>query len=293
MVPLWWTLIVLYSQGFFSSFKYAYGLVCWEAGISHPFCILLNRFRLESEDLVCSVHPSEPATLQCTQCIRVNLSQSKSLHCTAKCLQDSWRRHLIMHQEAADKRDNGAEDDDSPFTFNSNPAKALRSLDGSLPIQSNGSSYASPFRLSSRYQKQDTGEVWCEVGQGKTYTPTIEDVGHVLKLECVAIDGSTGRQVAAPHQTQTQKVIPAPSPTPRCLIPLNADSAEARSGTFTVLSYNVLSDLFATSELYSYCPPWALAWNYRRQNLLREIVGYRADILCLQEVLFTFCTKAS
>lgn len=283
-----------YFQGFSSSFKYTYWLACWEAGISHPFCVLLNRFQLESEDLVWSVHPSEPATLQCTQCLRVNLSQSKSLHCTAKCLQDSWRRHLIMHQEAADKRDNGTEDDDSPFTFNSNPAKALRGLDGSLPIHSNGSSYSSPVRLSSRYQKQDTGEVWCEVGQGKTYTPTIEDVGHVLKLECVAIDGSTGRQVAAPHQTQTQKVIPAPSPTPRRLTPLNPESAgEGRSGTFTVLSYNVLSDLFATSELYSYCPPWALAWNYRRQNLLREIVGYRADILCLQEVLFTFCTEAN
>lgn len=294
LLPLWWNFFTLYSQGFSSSSKYTYWLACREVGISHPFCVLLNRFRLESEDLVCSVHPSEPATLQCTQCLRVNLSQSKSLHCTAKCLQDSWRRHLIMHQEAADKRDNGVEDDDSPFTFNSNPAKALRGLDGSLPIHSNGSSYTSPVRLSSRYQKQDTGEVWCEVGQGKTYTPTIEDVGHVLKLECVAIDGSTGRQVAAPHQTQTQKVIPAPSPTPRRLTPLNPESAgEGRSGTFTVLSYNVLSDLFATSELYSYCPPWALAWNYRRQNLLREIVGYRADILCLQEVLFTFCTEAN
>jgi CCR4-NOT transcription complex subunit 6 len=50
------------------------------------------------------------------------------------------------------------------------------------------------------------------------------------------------------------------------------------------MSYNVLSDLYATSEQYSYCPPWALAWTYRRQNLLREIVTYRADILCLQEV---------
>jgi CCR4-NOT transcription complex subunit 6 len=239
--------------------------------------------------------------LQCVQCLKAKLAQAKSLHCTAKCFAESWRQHVIMHQEAADKRENGVEEDDSPFSFNSNPAKALRALDGSLagvatpPIpSSNGGSYSSPVRMASHTQSQDTGEVWCEVGQGKTYTPTAEDVGHILKLECVAIDGSTGRPLAAPHQTQTSRVIPAPSPTPRRLISVNpmdglaaveTDGRTTTSGTFTVLSYNVLSDLYATSDLYSYCPPWALAWSYRRQNLLREIVGYHADILCLQEVV--------
>ena len=28
----------------------------------------------------------------------------------------------------------------------------------------------------------------------------------------------------------------------------------------------------------------ALSWNYRKQNILKEIVGHNADILCLQEV---------
>lgn len=252
---------------------------------------------------VCSVHPAEPATLQCLQCVKAKLAVSKSYHCTSKCFAESWRHHLIMHQEASDKRENGVEEDDSPFTFNSNPAKALRALDGSLAgatippvILSNGSAFSSPARMGSHNSNHETGEIWCEVGQGKTYTPTAEDVGHVLKLECAAVDGSTGRQVALPHQTQTSRVIPAPSPTPRRLISVNAmdglaaiemEGRTAAPGTFTVLSYNVLSDLYATSDLYSYCPPWALSWAYRRQNLLREIVGYRADILCLQEVLLS------
>ena len=57
------------------------------------------------------------------------------------------------------------------------------------------------------------------------------------------------------------------------------------SRTFIVLSYNVLSDLYETSDIYNYCPPWALSWPYRRQNFLREIVGYQEDTLWLQEVL--------
>ena len=28
-----------------------------------------------------------------------------------------------------------------------------------------------------------------------------------------------------------------------------------------------------------------LAWGYRKQNLLKELIAYQADILCLQEVL--------
>jgi CCR4-NOT transcription complex subunit 6 len=265
-----------------------------------PTCVI-NRFRLQGEQkvLVCCVHPSEPATLQCMQCTKASLAQSKSLHCTQKCFQDYWRYHVIMHQEAAAKptsrRQNGFEEDESPFTFS--PAKALRALDGNLggagthPANySNG--YSSPVRMASHSHNQEAGDIWCEVGQGKTYTPATEDVGHILKIECVIIDGSTGRPADTPHQRQTSRVIPAPSPTPRRLVsvnsmePVDTDGRTASSGTFTVLSYNVLSDLYATSEQYSYCPPWALAWTYRRQNLLREIVAYRADILCLQEVFF-------
>ena len=35
---------------------------------------------------------------------------------------------------------------------------------------------------------------------------------------------------------------------------------------------------------HSHCQPWVLAWGYRKQNLLKELIAYQADILCLQEV---------
>ena len=37
-------------------------------------------------------------------------------------------------------------------------------------------------------------------------------------------------------------------------------------------------------DQFGYCPPWALAWPYRRLNLLKELLAYDADIMCLQEV---------
>lgn len=37
-------------------------------------------------------------------------------------------------------------------------------------------------------------------------------------------------------------------------------------------------------DQFGYCPPWALAWQYRKLNLLKELLAYDADIMCLQEV---------
>ncbi|XP_031627621.1 2',5'-phosphodiesterase 12 [Contarinia nasturtii] len=58
---------------------------------------------------------------------------------------------------------------------------------------------------------------------------------------------------------------------------------------FRVVSYNLLADYYADSdfsrtELFPYCPPFALAIDYRKHLFIREIRGYNADICCLQEV---------
>lgn len=58
---------------------------------------------------------------------------------------------------------------------------------------------------------------------------------------------------------------------------------------FRVVSYNLLADYYADSdfsrtELFPYCPPYALAIDYRKHLFIREIRGYNADICCLQEV---------
>lgn len=50
------------------------------------------------------------------------------------------------------------------------------------------------------------------------------------------------------------------------------------------MSYNILCDKFATSNVYAYCPSWALTWDYRKKYVLSEITRHDSDIVALQEV---------
>uniref|UniRef100_A0A2P2M906 poly(A)-specific ribonuclease n=1 Tax=Rhizophora mucronata TaxID=61149 RepID=A0A2P2M906_RHIMU len=251
-------------------------------------------YRIQSDRKVaaCSVHPSEQATLQCLGCVKAKIPPAKSYHCSTKCFFDAWQHHRLLHDRAASAvNENGNEEEELFGRFNSVSGVNNTSLSGSASSASlaNGSAPLYPAAITQR----SGGETWFEVGRSKTYTPSADDIGHVLKFECIVADAESKLLVGHPSILLTSRVIPAPSPTPRCLVPvsgvdlmghLDSDARIASSGTFTVLSYNILSDVYATSELYSYCPSWALSWPYRRQNLLREIVGYRADIVCLQEV---------
>ncbi|XP_042440907.1 carbon catabolite repressor protein 4 homolog 1-like [Zingiber officinale] len=231
---------------------------------------------------ICSVHPTEPATLQCLVCLKEKVPVAKSFHCSPKCFSSAWQHHRSLHERAKKAQtENEAEEEEvhgrgfGTFTLGLSGAPS-----SSAPV----SIY--PITVADK-----NGESWSEVGVSRTYTPTDEDINHVLKFECVVIDAETRASIGNVNTVLTSRVIPAPAPTPRRMIQVNGDllgqldvDGRASSGTFSVLSYNILSDVYATSEPYSYCPTWALSWPYRRQNLLREIVGYHADIICLQEV---------
>ncbi|KAL5155638.1 Carbon catabolite repressor protein 4 2 [Glycine soja] len=249
-------------------------------------------YRVQSDKkvAVCSVHPSEPATLQCLGCVKSKIPVAKSYHCTPKCFSDAWQHHRVLHDRAASAaNENGNEEEELYGRFNNSGSGSINtslSASASSASLTNGSAPVYPAAVTQR----SGGETWFEVGQFKTYTPTADDIGHVLKFECTVVDAETKLTVGHVNTLLTSRVIPAPSPSPRRLIPvdgmghLDADGRITSSGTFTVLSYNILSDAYASNDLYNYCPTWALSWPYRRQNLLREIVGYRADIICLQEL---------
>jgi CCR4-NOT transcription complex subunit 6 len=63
-----------------------------------------------------------------------------------------------------------------------------------------------------------------------------------------------------------------------------AQDADPNTETLSVLCYNILCERCATERLYGYTPSWALAWKYRKQLILSEVLSYNADFLCLQEV---------
>lgn len=53
---------------------------------------------------------------------------------------------------------------------------------------------------------------------------------------------------------------------------------------FKVFSYNILCDYYVNAESYGYVPSLALSWDYRKDQILREIQSSEADFVCLQEV---------
>ncbi|XP_042448754.1 carbon catabolite repressor protein 4 homolog 1-like isoform X1 [Zingiber officinale] len=235
---------------------------------------------------ICSVHPTEPATLQCLVCLKEKVPITKSYHCSPRCFSDAWQHHRALHEQAKKTQtQNGAEEEEVFGRLNSSGSGNFAS--GLSGVTSN----SGPLSVYPTTVVDKNGEAWSEVGLSRTYTPTAEDINHVLKFECIVIEAETRSNIGNVNTVSTSRVIPAPSPTPRRMIPVNGDllgqldlDGRTSSGTFSVLSYNILSDVCATNEAYSYCPTWALSWPYRRQNLLREIIGYHADIICLQEV---------
>jgi CCR4-NOT transcription complex subunit 6 len=82
-----------------------------------------------------------------------------------------------------------------------------------------------------------------------------------------------------------------PVPTPpqnRAWIPLitpaEQEALPPSTETISVVCYNILCQRAATVRLYGYTPSWALAWDYRRELILTEILAHGADFICLQEV---------
>ncbi|XP_064646518.1 2',5'-phosphodiesterase 12-like [Lineus longissimus] len=127
---------------------------------------------------------------------------------------------------------------------------------------------------------------WTKVGEGSSYTPSNEDIGSNLKIEATPIvDGRSGESVEI---ISKETIDAGPGFCPFENRHLYTKKV-ADDDSFRVISYNILADVYADSDfsrdnLYPYCPPYALAIDYRRQLLIKETLGYNADIICLQEV---------
>ena len=127
---------------------------------------------------------------------------------------------------------------------------------------------------------------WEEISNGFLYTPTTEDINATLKLRCVPMnEDQTGPMI---ETESTAKVEAGPGACPFEV--RHAFTQDKLSGkNFRVTSYNILADVYASTDysrdvLFSYCPPYALQIDYRKQLIAKELIGYNSDIICLQEV---------
>nr|CAD7262854.1 unnamed protein product [Timema shepardi] len=127
---------------------------------------------------------------------------------------------------------------------------------------------------------------WVQVGEGYFYTPSTSDIGHKLKLNCVPKNGDQEGPQSEVISSTSVGAGPGMCPFEKRHV---FTKERLPSKNFRVVSYNILADLYADSEvartqLYPYCPSYALTIDYRKQLILRELLGYNADVICLQEV---------
>ncbi|KAM7005466.1 2',5'-phosphodiesterase 12 [Tautogolabrus adspersus] len=127
---------------------------------------------------------------------------------------------------------------------------------------------------------------WTEVGCGRVHVPSNQDIGFRLKLRCTPKDGERSGQVKELISVGAVEAGPGV-----CTFDNRHAYTikEAEWPSVRVMSYNILADVYAQTELsktvlYPYCAPYALQLDYRLNLIKKELAGYNADIICLQEV---------
>lgn len=125
-----------------------------------------------------------------------------------------------------------------------------------------------------------------QTGKGFIYLPAPSDIGHYVKLDCTP---KAGDRVGPSVSLVSQKRVEAGPGTCPFELRHKFTSEILPCSSFRVVSYNILADLYAKSDvaqnsLFPYCPKYALEIDYRKLLIVKELVGYNADLLCLQEV---------
>ncbi|XP_026738408.1 2',5'-phosphodiesterase 12-like [Trichoplusia ni] len=127
---------------------------------------------------------------------------------------------------------------------------------------------------------------WGLAGNTFIYTPPAQDIGLKLKLECLPGNGTTFGPAVEAISKNVIEAGPGNCPF-ETRHQFTRDKLKNKS--FRCVTYNILANLYCDSDytrtvLHPYCPPYALHIDYRKQLILKELLGYNSDIICLQEV---------
>ncbi|KAJ1493942.1 Endonuclease/exonuclease/phosphatase [Baffinella frigidus] len=135
--------------------------------------------------------------------------------------------------------------------------------------------------------------------EGTFLVPRAEHQGKLISVEMTPVRGKPGEKahgvVGVPVTYQVQ--VPVGAAPDMSAHQERWDHAAAtrpggagsKPGGIRVLSYNILADNYASTpfareSLYHYCPDEFLSVDFRKQLAVQEIIAYRPDVACLQEV---------
>jgi len=227
---------------------------------------------------------NKAAKLQCLTSLKLNLPAYKTYFCSQEHLQAVWPTLRSTHEKSIREKSqydqkiwqpwnhDDVEQDEEPNTSRTPNNRKHEDLVGSI---------------HQRFPSPPPNN-WMRIACLKKYKPSQEDVGRMLMLECAVVrkaeDGNPGTATTSEVvRRDTQPVLPRPPPPPfrdHIYVGENPNNEP----TFKVISYNMLAPIYATKQIFNYCEMFQLDWNYRRNNLLREIKQYQAEIICLQEI---------
>ncbi|XP_060517437.1 2',5'-phosphodiesterase 12-like isoform X2 [Cylas formicarius] len=125
---------------------------------------------------------------------------------------------------------------------------------------------------------------WVKVGEGYEYVPTVNDGNHFLKVICVPF--SEFKVKGSPFEVISEHKVIELTEFPRCPFEVRHQytKQKLKKNELRIVTYNILADKYVDNIRYSYCSPQALGIHYRKQLILKEVKGYNADIICMQEV---------
>lgn len=134
--------------------------------------------------------------------------------------------------------------------------------------------------------KSNDKKTWSEIGKGFIHVTNNEDINNYLKL--IAIPKNEKFEGPRVECESSVKVEASPGECPFEKRHKFCQNHLAQA-EFRVVSYNILADLYCDSDftrtvLFPYCPAYALGIDYRKQLILKELIGYNSDLICLQEV---------
>jgi 2',5'-phosphodiesterase len=125
---------------------------------------------------------------------------------------------------------------------------------------------------------------WTKVANTYKYTIDDADIGHYLKLVCVPCNSIL---TGPPAEIVSENKVERMGTLPTCPFEERHrfTTEKLDKNNFRVVSYNILSNRYTEAkEQFPYCSPQTLAIDYRKQLIAKELTGYQADIICLQEV---------